>query len=112
MYCLCGHFVGKLIYLAVTNMNKIAVSVQCDTQNAFSTHSCRATTGINVKVVIQNAGKDPEQNLVGCFDEFKTNSGILHCFKKEKYTTSIMTHLTWNGPKCVTCVILSFIHCF
>ena len=51
-------------------MTKIAVSFQCDKCNAFSIHSCRATTGINVKVVIQNVVKDPEQNLVVCVDEF------------------------------------------
>ena len=64
-------------------MAKIAVSSQCDTYDAFSTHDCRATNGINVKVVIQNVGNDPEQNLVGCFDEFQINSGILHGFKRE-----------------------------
>ena len=69
--------------LAVTKMTRIAVSFQCDTCNAFSTHSFTATTGINFKVVMQNVGKDPEQNLLGCFDEFKIYSGILHCFKRK-----------------------------
>ena len=64
-------------------MTKIAVSFQCDTRNAFSTHSCRETAGIGVKVVTQKTGRDPEQNLVRCFDEFEINSGILHCFKRK-----------------------------
>ena len=32
---------------------------------------------------MQNVGKDPEQNLVGCFDELKINSRSLHCFKRK-----------------------------
>ena len=55
----------------MTKITKIAVSFQCYTHNTFSTHSCRATTGVNDRVVIQNVGIDPEQNLVGCFDELK-----------------------------------------
>ena len=35
-----------------------------------------ATDGINVKMVIQKVGNDHEQNLVGCFDEFRFNNGI------------------------------------
>ena len=62
-------------------MTKIAVSFQCDTRRTFSTHSCKVTARANVKVVIQNVGKEPEQNLVECFDEFKINSGILDYFK-------------------------------
>ena len=70
MYCLFRHFVGNIIEFTVTKMTKNAVSFQCDTCNAFSTHSCRATTGINGKVVMQNVAKDPKQNPFGCFDEF------------------------------------------
>ena len=58
-------------------MTKDAVSFQCYTRNTFSTHSCRATTRINVKVVIQNVEKDPEQNLVGYFDELQILFGAL-----------------------------------
>ena len=65
---------GDLIWLDKTKMTKIIVSFQCDMHNTLSAHSCRATTGINFKVVIQNIGRDPEQNLVGCFDEFKRYS--------------------------------------
>ena len=83
MYCLFGHFVGNLIYLAVTETTKIAFYFHCDTCNTFSTHSCRAAARINVKIVIQNIGKGPEQSLVGCFDECKFSSGISHCFKKK-----------------------------
>ena len=64
-------------------MTKIAVSFHCDTYNTFSTHSCTATAGIKVKILIHRVGKDPEQNLVGCFDEFTIDSGILHCFKRK-----------------------------
>ena len=64
-------------------MAKITASFKCDICSTFSTHSWRATTELNVKVVIQNVGKDPEQNLVGCFDKFKTNCKILHCFKRK-----------------------------
>ena len=53
------------------------------TKNAFSTHSCRATTGINGKVVMQNVAKDPKQNPFGCFDEFEIDCGILYCFKRK-----------------------------
>ena len=74
---------GNTIQFDVTEITKIAVSFHCGTCKALSTHFCRATAGINVKMVIQRVGKDPEQNLVGCFDEFKTNSGILHCFKRK-----------------------------
>ena len=35
----------------------------------------------NVKMVIQEVGKDPKQNLVGCIADFKIGSGILHYFK-------------------------------
>ena len=83
MYCLFAHSVGNLIQLAMTKMTKIAISFQCDTHNTFSIHSSRATTGTNTKVLIQNVGIDPEQNLVGCFDEFKINSGSLHCFERK-----------------------------
>ena len=41
------------------------------------------TAGINVRMVIQKVGKDPEQNVVGCFDEFESNSGILHGFRRK-----------------------------
>ena len=58
-------------------MAKVAVPVHCDTFNAFSTHSCRATAEINIKMVIQKVERDPEQNLLGSFDDFKINSGIL-----------------------------------
>ena len=34
-------------------------------------------------MVIQTVGKDPEQNLVGCLAELKSNSGILHYFKRK-----------------------------
>ena len=46
----------------MTKMTKIAVSFQCDTHNTFSIHSCRATTGTNVKMVVQNVRKDPEKS--------------------------------------------------
>ena len=51
-------------------MTKIAVSFHCDAYGAFSTHSCRATAEINVKMIIQRVERDPEQNLVGCFYDF------------------------------------------
>jgi len=84
--------------LDVTEITKIAVSFHCDICNIFSTHYCRATAGMNGKMVIQKVGKYCEQNLVGCFHEIKINNGISHCFKRKKHTTSIVTHLTWNGP--------------
>ena len=71
-------------------MTRIAVSFQCDTHNPFSTHSSRATTGINVKMVIQTVGKDPEQNLVGSFDEFRISSGVLHCFKRKNIPPQVV----------------------
>ena len=52
-------------------------------------------------MLIQKGGKDPEQNLAGVFAEFKINSRILLILKGEiywKYTASIVTHKTWNGP--------------
>ena len=98
MHCLLGHFEGNFIQLALTKMTKIAVSFRSDTRYAFPTHSCRATAEINVRVVIQNVGKDPEQNLVGCFDEQKINCGVLHCFKRGKIPPS----WTWNGPDYTT----------
>ena len=64
----------------MTEITKIAVSFYCDTHNTVSTHLCRAPAVRNVKMVMQEVGKDPEQNLVGCFADFKINSGILHCF--------------------------------
>ena len=72
-----GHFVGNTNWLDVTEMTEIAISFQCDTRNAFSTPSCRTAAEINVKMVVQNVGKDPEQNLLGCLDECKINSRIL-----------------------------------
>ena len=71
---------GNTILLDVTEVAKTAASFHCDTCKAFSTHSCRATPGVNVKMVIQ---KDPAHNLLGCFEEFKTNNGILCCSKRE-----------------------------
>jgi len=53
--------------------------------HAFSTHSCWTTAGLNVKMVIQKIGKDPEQSLVGCFDEFKIRNGILRYWKGKIY---------------------------
>ena len=50
-------------------MTTTAVSFHSDTRNAFF-NTCKPTGGINVKLVIQKVGKDPEQNLVGCFDKF------------------------------------------
>ena len=52
-------------------MTKIAVSFQCDTGNDFSTHSCKASTGINVKVVVNNIAKDAEQTLLVVLMNFK-----------------------------------------
>ena len=37
-------------------------------------------------MVIPKVGKDPEQNLVGCFDEFKVNNGNLQCLKGKIYS--------------------------
>jgi len=51
----------------VTEISKIAVSFHSETHNALVTHSCRATAGINVKAVLQRAGKDPEQDPVRMF---------------------------------------------
>ena len=62
----------------------------------FSTHSYIETAGINVKMVMQNIEGDPEQNLLGCFDEFKVSSGILQYFKRKNIPP--VTHVTWNGP--------------
>ena len=77
MYCLFGHFVGNTILLGVAEITINDVSFHSDTNNTFSRHCYRATAGLNVKIAIQKVGKDPEQNLVGCFDELKINNGIL-----------------------------------
>ena len=67
-------------------MAKIAVAFQCDTPNAFSTHSCRAATGIkNVKVVIQNVGKDPEQIWMGVLMNLKLIVEFYIALKGEIY---------------------------
>ena len=68
----------------MTQLSKIAVSFHCDTRNAFSIHSHLATVVKNIRIVMQNVGKDLEQDLVGCFAEFKINSSILHCFTASK----------------------------
>ena len=75
----------NLIQLAATKMTEIDVSFPSDTCNSFSTHSCRATTGINVIVVIKNVGKDPQQSLVGCFDEFKLIVEFYTALKEKIY---------------------------
>ena len=82
MHCLFDHFVGNTSYLDVIKITRIAVSFHCGTRNAFLTHFCRAPDLTNVKIVIQKVGKDSEQNLMGCFAEFKINSGILFCLKR------------------------------
>ena len=74
------------------SMIKIAIYFHCDTCNPFSLHSCRETAGINVKMVIQKVGKDPEQNLMGCFDEFKIYNRILHYFKRKNIPQNRDTH--------------------
>ena len=65
MHCRFGNFVGNTILLDVTEITKIAVSFHCDTRNDFSTHSCRAPALTNIKMVVQEVVRDPEQNLVG-----------------------------------------------
>jgi len=80
MYCLFDNFVGSTSWLGVTEITKLAISFHCDTPNTSSTHSCRATAGINVKMIVQKVRIDAEQNLMGCFAEFKINSRILPCF--------------------------------
>ena len=57
----------------------------------FSAHSSRATAGISVKMVRQKVRKDPEQNLVGCLDEF----GISSSFER-KNIMPVSWH-TWHG---------------
>ena len=44
------------ILLNVTEITKIAVSFHCDIHNIFSTHYCRATAGMNGKMVIHLNG--------------------------------------------------------
>jgi len=80
MYCLFVHRVGNTRLLDMTEITKIVVSLHCDTRNAFSIHSHLATVVKNIRIVMQNVGKDLEQDLVGCFAEFKINSRILPCF--------------------------------
>ena len=87
MYYLFGHFVGNTILPNVTEVSKIAISFHCDTQNTFSTHFCRASAGVNVKILdieCQNieSWKDSEKICWSCFDEFEI-SGILCCFKRK-----------------------------
>ena len=67
-------------------MNKIAkmaVPFYCGRCNTFMTHSHCAIVMTSVRMIIERVGKDPEQNQLGCFAEFKINSGILHCFKRK-----------------------------
>ena len=75
MYCRFGCFKGNIVLLDATEITNIAVSFHCGTSNTFSTRSCSATAGLNVKMLIQKVGKCPEQDLVGY--------GILHCFKRK-----------------------------
>ena len=89
-------------------MTQSFLSFQCDTCSTFPTHSCRTTTAINVEVVIQKIGKDPEENLVGCFDELKINCGILHCFKGKTYRQYHDTHdMEWPYK-----LLLQLVFCF
>ena len=67
----------------MTEITKIAVCFHSDTCNGSSAHSFRTPALTNVKMAIQKVGKDPEQNLVGCFAEFQISSESLHCVKWE-----------------------------
>ena len=57
------YLMGNINFLGKTEIAKIAVSLHCDTRNTFSTHFHQTTIVINVKIVIQKVGKDPEQSL-------------------------------------------------
>ena len=77
-------------------MTTNAVSFPCLKRNTFSTQSCRAAAGINVQIVIQEVGKDSEQNLAGCIEElivesYTTFSGkIYHRYRDTR-------DMVWSG---------------
>ena len=78
----------------MAEITKIVVSLHCHTCSVFSklsTYCSKAPAVTNVKIIVQKAGKDPEENFLRCFTEIKIDSGALHCFRTRN-TASIMTH--------------------
>ena len=77
MYCLFVNLVGSTSLLDMIKSTKSAVSFHCDVKlfDILPPSNCCDV----VKMVIQKAGKDPEQNLEGSFAKLRL---MLEIYKK------------------------------